>query len=210
MNRTAHLTRLAGVLLAGGLVLSACSQGSDSTAASAASSHSDIGSTSGGDEQAGFNDADIAFAQGMLPHHQQALEMADMVDGRTENPQITDLATRIEAAQGPEIETLTGWLGDWGQEVPAGGGDMGGMDHGGGDGMMSAEDMDALEAASRAEFDRLFLSRMIEHHTGAIEMAQTEISDGRFPEAKRMATDIVDSQTAEMAEMEQLLAEFGP
>lgn len=213
MSRTAHLVRLAGVLLAGGLVLTACSEGSSSTASSSSSGHGGDHSTSIDSEQAGFNDADVAFAQGMLPHHRQAVEMAGMVDGRTENSQIIDLAARITAAQGPEIDTLTGWLADWGQDVPAGSGDMGGMvhgsSHGGTDGMMSAEDMDALEASSGAEFDELFLDQMIEHHSGAVEMARTEISDGEFPDAVQMATDVVDSQTAEIAEMEQLLTQLG-
>jgi uncharacterized protein (DUF305 family) len=89
---------------------------------------------------------------------------------------------------------------------------MGGMDHGGMDhsgGMMSEDDMSALMASSGAEFDRLFLEQMLAHHRGAVEMAVTEVAEGRDPEALAMAEDIRDTQTAEIQEMEQLLAGLG-
>jgi uncharacterized protein (DUF305 family) len=85
--------------------------------------------------------------------------------------------------------------------------DHGGMDHGGG--MMSEEDMSALMAASGAEFDRLFLEQMIEHHTGAVEMAVTESAEGQNTDAIAMAGTIRDTQNAEIAEMRQLLPELG-
>lgn len=200
MNRTARTTaRLAGALIAGTLTLTACS--SDTSGESAASSSSS--------EQASFNEADVTFAQGMLPHHEQAVEMAQMVEGRTENPEIIDLAARIEAAQGPEIETLTGWLEDWGQDVPDGGDDMGSMGSDSMGSMMSEQDMADLMAASGPQFDQLFLSQMVVHHTGAVEMAQTEVDEGQNADAVQMATDIVDSQTAEIEEMQLLLSNLG-
>lgn len=173
----------------------------------------------GGEEAAGddHNDADVTFAQQMIPHHQQAVEMADLAATRAESQEVKDLASDIKAAQGPEIETMTGWLEDWDEEVPdADMSDMSGMDHGGMDmssdgssgmtGMMSEEDMTALEAASGADFDQMFLTMMIEHHQGAIEMAQTEQTEGEFDAAVELAEEIESAQTAEIAAMQDLLA----
>ncbi|MDO3398079.1 DUF305 domain-containing protein [Nocardioides sp. SOB44] len=152
-----------------------------------------------------FNDADVAFAQSMIPHHEQAVEMATMAQERASSTEVKQLADKIAAAQGPEIDTMTGWLEDWGQEVSSD--SMGGMDHSGGDmpGMMSDTDMESLGAATGAEFDQMFLQMMIEHHTGAIEMAQTEQQDGENPDAIGLAEKIEADQTAEIAQMEDLL-----
>ncbi len=167
-------------------------------------------SSSSSDE---FNDADVTFAQQMIPHHRQATEMAEMAQGRTQNQPVLDLAEKIQQAQGPEIETMSGWLESWGEDVPQDS-DMGGMDHsemghsGGGDdmaGMMTEEDMNALEQASGAEFDEMFLMMMIEHHKGAVDMAATEESDGKYPDAVEMAKTIQRDQEAEIEQMTQLL-----
>lgn len=194
--RTRRLTAVAGAVIAGALTLSACS--SDEGSATGSSSTSVAA-------EATFNTADVTFAQGMLPHHEQAVEMAQLTEGRSTNAQVLDLASRIEAAQGPEIKTLTEWLGDWGAESEDSG--MGGMDHSGMamGGMMSDEDMTSLEDASGTEFDRMWLEMMIEHHTGAVGMAETEISDGEDTNAIAMAEDIKSSQNDEIQEMEQLL-----
>lgn len=159
-----------------------------------------------------FNDADVTFAQQMIPHHRQATEMAKMAEGRTQNQDVLDLAEKIQQAQGPEIETMSGWLESWGEDVPQGS-DMGGMDHSemghsSGDdmaGMMTDEDMSALEQASGAEFDEMFLTMMIEHHKGAVDMAATEESDGEYPAAVEMAKTIQSDQEAEIEQMTQLL-----
>ncbi|GAA4412564.1 DUF305 domain-containing protein [Actinokineospora soli] len=148
------------------------------------------------------NDADISFAQDMIPHHAQAIEMAELVDGRTTTPAVVGLAERVEKAQDPEIRTMTGWLTAWGAEVPESGG------HGGHDsmpGMMSGEDMDRLAEAQGGAFDRLWLEMMIEHHEGAIEMARTELAEGANPGAKELAQQIIDGQQAEITEMKALL-----
>ena len=160
------------------------------------------------DTAAGHNDADVAFAQQMIPHHQQAIEMAKAAETRAESQEVKDLAADIEAAQDPEIETMTGWLESWGEDVPDEG--MSGMDHGGmfSDdmaGMMSDEDMSALENATGAEFDQMFLTMMIEHHEGAIEMAKTEKADGEYADAKALADDIETAQTEEIQTMQDLL-----
>jgi uncharacterized protein (DUF305 family) len=202
MTRTT--ARLAGALIAGTLLLAGCAD--DTTAGHTMGSSDASAGTSAGDE-ATFNDADIDFAQGMVPHHRSAIEMSQLAEGRAAYPRVLDLASRIEAAQAPEIDTLTGWLADWG----AGGPDQSGMNHGGDDmgGMMSEQDMQALMNAAGAEFDRLFLARMIEHHRGAVDMAVAESADGRNADALTMAETIRDSQSAEIAEMQQLLTELG-
>ena len=156
----------------------------------------------------GHNDADVTFAQEMIPHHQQAIEMADLAESRAESQEVKDLATDIEAAQGPEIETLTGWLESWGEDVPEEG--MSSMDHGDMSsddmgGMMTDDEMADLEAASGAEFEQMFLTMMIEHHEGAIEMAKTEQSEGKFPEAVDMAKEIETTQAEEIQAMQDLL-----
>lgn len=157
------------------------------------------------------NDADVAFAQGMIPHHRQAVQMAALVPSRSADPAVVDLAARIQAAQEPEIATMTGWLLAWGEAVPAPDdrGGHGGMEHGGGDatmpGMMSAEQMAAMAAASGAEFDRLWLTGMIAHHQGAVEMARIQLAEGSDPEAKALAQTIIDEQQAEIGRMQGLL-----
>ncbi|MPQ97594.1 DUF305 domain-containing protein [Modestobacter sp. I12A-02628] len=197
MTRTTLAARLAAAVVTGGLLLTGCSAGQDAPAASSS-------------RPAGVAEADVTFAQAMLPHHQQAVEMAGLADGRSQDPAVLDLASRIAAGQEPEIDVLTGWLADWGQDVPSGDGmagvDHGDSGHGGADGMMTDQDTAALEAASGPEFDRLFLDQMIEHHTGAVTMARAEIEDGEFADAVDMATGIAATQDAEIAEMERLLA----
>jgi uncharacterized protein (DUF305 family) len=205
---TARLVRLAGGLIAGAVVLSGCSNATEVSDAVASSSSNESA------ENAAFNDADVTFVQGMIPHHRGALAMTQLADGRAEDPRVIDLASRIEAAQEPEIETMTAWLEEWDEPLPEDtmSEGMDGMDHGSG-GMdmegMSEEDMTALEGASGAEFDRMFLEMMIEHHQGAVEMAETEVEDGAYPDAIVLASEIADSQTAEIAEMETILSELG-
>ena len=207
---TARLTGLAGALVAGTLLLAGCS-GDDSDAASQSSTTSGSASSSATSE-ADHNDADVAFASGMIPHHESAIMMAQMAQDQAADQRVKDLAARIEAAQDPEIETMSGWLADWGAAASSSATDdgMGGMDHGGmDDGDMGGMDTGALAGMSGTEFDRMFLTMMIEHHQGAVEMAETEIADGSNPDAVALAREIADSQTAEIAEMETLLAELG-
>lgn len=157
------------------------------------------------------NEADVVFAQGMIPHHEQAVEMAQLAADRAESDQVLDLAERIEAAQEPEIEEMTAWLDAWDEDVPSGSGmdDHSGMDMGPGTGMMSAEDMEALDASSGSEFDQMFLEMMILHHEGALEMAEAELADGEYPDALALAQRILDTQQAEIDEMNMILAGEG-
>ena len=120
------------------------------------------------------NDADVTFAQGMIPHHEQAVEMSDVILAKGGiDPRVTALAEQIKAAQAPEIETLTGWLADWG--VADTGDTAGGHDGHDMHGMMSEQDLQALEQAEGTDAARLFLTQMIVHHEGAVAMADTEI-----------------------------------
>ncbi|MFE6620738.1 DUF305 domain-containing protein [Streptomyces sp. NPDC057740] len=193
MTRTSTraLTRraaLAATAVTAALVLTAC--GGDESPAAAPKEH---------------NAQDVSFAQGMIPHHQQALQMAELAAGRASSAQVKDLAARIEKAQDPEITKMTGWLKSWGEDVPSA---APGMDHSGHSamaGMMDQEDMDKLSKASGKTFDTLFLTLMVEHHEGAVEMAEAEESKGRYRPATELADDVVTAQSAEIEEMNKLL-----
>src|SRR6476659_9353041 len=135
--------------------------------------------------------SDVMFAMHMIPHHEQAVEMSDIVLAKQGvDARVVDLATRIKAAQAPEIEQMRGWLAQWG--VPTGMhghdmgdmGDMGDMMPGMGGagpmaGMLSESDLTALRDAPGAEAAKLYVSGMIGHHQGAITMAQNEIDNGK-------------------------------
>jgi uncharacterized protein (DUF305 family) len=217
IRSTARLTGLAGALLAGALVLTACSDNSTDEGMSGMSGSSSASPSAGASTDASFNDADVAFAQGMLPHHEGAIEMAQLATDRAADPRVRDLATNIEAAQAPEIDTLNGWLDQWGA-TPSGSASsssagMDGMDHSGQDmddmGGDMGMDLDALAAASGPDFDRLFLTQMVTHHQGAVAMAETEIADGEYPDAIAMAESIRDSQSTEIDQMQDLLGQVG-
>jgi uncharacterized protein (DUF305 family) len=140
------------------------------------------------------------FAQGMIPHHEQAVEMSQMMLGKKDIPAaVTDLATRIKAAQAPEIETMTGWLKSWNESATMGAGHT--MD-----GMMGDDDLKQLEAAQGTEAAKLFLKQMVAHHQGAVTMAKTETSQGKNPDAINLGQNIVTAQEAEIKEMQDLLA----
>lgn len=145
--------------------------------------------------------ADTMFAQMMIPHHAQAVEMSDMLLKKQSIPAaVTALATKIKAAQAPEIEKMTGWLKDWNESATMSGSMSGGMS-----GMMGAEDMKKLDAAQGTEAAKLFLTQMIAHHQGAVMMAKTEEAEGKNPDAVALSKSIVTAQEAEIKEMKALL-----
>ncbi|ADP84567.1 DUF305 domain-containing protein [Pseudofrankia inefficax] len=207
---------LAGVLAA--LVVAACGATSTGNTANASTT---TGGTAAG---AGHDTADVSFAQGMIAHHRQAIEMADLAGTRASSPDVKTLARKIREAQAPEITTMTGWLTSWG-EPTAGPSPHGGMGNGAMPptpttpmhsvpmatstasmgGMMSDADMALLGNASGRDFDRMFLTMMIQHHRGAIAMATTEQRDGRYSPATQLASSIITSQTAEITTMQTLL-----
>lgn len=157
------------------------------------------------------NDADVMFAQMMIPHHQQAVKMSELMLAKPDaDPRVLTLARQIKDAQAPEITQMTGWLEGWGFKVMPMGNDMdhSGQAGSGMDGMMSEKDMKELEAASGADASRMFLEGMVKHHEGAVEMAQTEISDGKNPDAIKLAEAIVTSQQQEITVMKDLLTQL--
>jgi uncharacterized protein (DUF305 family) len=156
--------------------------------------------------QSSHNAQDVAFAQGMTPHHRQAVAMADLAPSHAKSADVKTLASTIKKAQDPEITTMSGWLKGWGEKVPAD--SMEGMDHSSGHdmtGMMSADDMAKLEKLSGTAFDTAFLEMMIGHHQGAIDMAKAEQSNGAYGPAKDLATSIITSQDAEITQMNTML-----
>ena len=154
-------------------------------------------------ESASFNLDDQMFATMMIPHHQQAVEMADLVLSKSDiDERVVELAQQIKAAQDPEIAIMEGWLTSWGVDYDSS--DSSGMD-GMGDGMMSEADMGQLQQAEGSEASRLFLEQMIEHHEGAIDMAQIQIDSGQYPAAIELAGEIVSAQTDEIAIMRAIL-----
>ncbi|GGQ20818.1 lipoprotein [Streptomyces griseomycini] len=214
MRKRSLVRRSAAVAAAGAaaLVLAACGGDGDGGPAvghgghDAAASPSASSTASAPASQERHNAADVAFAKGMIPHHRQAVEMADLAPDRARSAGVRKLAADIRKAQGPEIETLSGWLTSWGEEVPA----EGAVDHSGhgtGDmgGMMTDEEMSELGKASGEAFDTAFMELMIKHHEGAVEMARTEQADGAFGPARKMAGEIIASQGAEIEQMNELL-----
>jgi uncharacterized protein (DUF305 family) len=151
------------------------------------------------------NGADVEFAQMMIVHHRDALTMAEMATDRTTDAEVLALAARIVTAQQPEIDLMTTWLEEWGEDVPTSS-TMAPMEHGSTmPGAMSEEQMTALEGAQGESFDRLFLSLMISHHSGAVTMARDEIDNGANPDAIDLAQEIENAQLQEIEEMRDLL-----
>jgi uncharacterized protein (DUF305 family) len=160
------------------------------------------------DAAQGHNDADVSFATGMIPHHEQAVAMSDILLAKQGiDARVTDLARQIKAAQAPEIDTMKGWLSQW--NVPADAG------HGGHDmsdpamrqsmGMMTDQQLDQLRAAQGVDATRQFLDGMIAHHEGAVRMAQTEVQQGAAADAKQLAQSIIETQQREIDTMKQIL-----
>lgn len=202
--RTFPSVRLATVLAAGVLsvaVLGGCSGESQSpgmnhSSSAPAASGSASGSVSSDTSRAG----DVMFAQMMIPHHQQAVEMADMaLDKSSASADVKKLAGEVKAAQDPEIKQMQGWLQEWGEPTAM----PDGMNHD--DGMMTEADMTSLKAADGQEFDKQWLTMMIAHHRGAVEMAQQVLATTQNPEVKALAESIVTSQNAEIDEMEKMI-----
>jgi uncharacterized protein (DUF305 family) len=200
-------TALAATTAVAALVLTACSDGAggghDMGSMESDSSPTATATTSAkpGDHSA----ADVSFSTEMIRHHRQAIEMAELADSHASSQQIKDLATKIKGEQDPEIKTMSGWLTSWGEAVPE---DMSGMEHDTSSampGMMSSDDMDKLKRASGGDFDAMFLTMMVQHHEGAIEMAKIERANGTYAPAKKLADTVVTAQSAEIEQMKQML-----
>ncbi|RZT58456.1 uncharacterized protein (DUF305 family) [Microcella alkaliphila] len=152
--------------------------------------------------------ADVMFVQMMIPHHEQAIEMSEILLAKDGMPaELRELAEQIAAEQGPEIERMRSWLRDWGMpemgDMAGGHGDHGG--HGGMDGMLSQGELDELRDAEGDEAVDLFLRQMIAHHEGAIDMARDVIDNGRHPDVRALVDNIIASQQAEIELMTEWL-----
>ncbi len=191
---------ISATMLAVAIALAGCSGGSNTSGMDHGTGHATPGAGSSAASATGHNAADTMFAQTMIPHHAQAVQMSEMMLGKQGiDAKVTDLASRIKAAQGPEIDKMTGWLKDWNEsaQMPSGH-TMSGM--------MGDGDLNGLDTAQGTEAARQFLTHMIAHHEGAIEMADTEVRSGTNPGAVQLARDIAAAQQAEITEMKQLLA----
>jgi uncharacterized protein (DUF305 family) len=262
MAVTRYKTLTIGVAAATALVtLTACSNTSSNQATRTTSATS-----ASAPAAAAHNQEDVMFAQHMIPHHQQAIQMSDLVLGKQGiDARVVNLANQIKAAQGPEIQQMQSWLSQWGQPtmpmmpsmMPSqtmmpgpgmtpgegtvsnpptdthhtgaptetatpGPGGMPGMPGmmpsssmmpspsamppmSGMSGMMSEQDMAALQNAQGVDASRLFLTQMIQHHQGAITMAQHEIDAGQYSAAVALAHSIVTSQQQEITTMQGIL-----
>jgi len=157
------------------------------------------------DSTASHNESDTTFAQMMVTHHEGAIEMAALAETKGSSSEVRNLAGRIRAAQGPEIEQMRGWLKDWGEPAPEDS-DMGGMGHEGMDmgGLDQQAAMDELTKQNGEAFDKAFLTLMIQHHQGALTMANQEVATGANTEAVALAESIIAAQQKEIAEMQAL------
>jgi uncharacterized protein (DUF305 family) len=202
MRSRMKLLIVAELVVLGGAMVTGCSM-DQSEHGSSGGGHSSTSAPSATTASAERNDADIAFATGMIPHHQQAVEMAQLADERAVTPEIKSLVERIHAAQQAEIDQMTAWLTAWSAPVPSD--EHGG--HGSMPGMMTDEQMNQLRQLTGREFERQFLLIMIEHHQGAIEMARTELNTGANADAKALAQRTITDQQAEITEMQGLLSQ---
>lgn len=198
--------RLAAALaaVAAAVFLTSCTSAAGDTVADDHAEHTQSGQDDAADGvQQAHNSDDIAFAQNMFPHHKQALELVDLARGRSSDPALHELASAIGAAQGPEMGELADMLRSWGQDPDAVGA------HTGHDaampGMVDEAAVSRLESLNGSEFDTLWLESMISHHQGAVEMAEAEIANGENADAKALAERIVETQEAEIEQMNQML-----
>ena len=145
------------------------------------------------------NDADIEFVQGMIPHHEQAIQMSELAAKHANSPDVKTIASTITTKQEEEIKTMETLLHEWKVEKEMGG--HGGMHPG----MLSDPQLKELEEARGVEFDKLFLKGMVEHHKGAISMAEEAEHKGENKEVKKLAADIKRAQEREIEEMEKEL-----
>ncbi|GGL07960.1 uncharacterized protein (DUF305 family) [Curtobacterium luteum] len=203
MQTTTTRALTAAVALAIGLTLAGCSTNNTSNSDTSSSESSSSESSS---STASHNDQDVLFTQQMLPHHQQAIEMSDMLLAKGSGVQadVVTLAKQIEAEQAPEIKTMTGWLTAWNEptQMPS----KSGMDHSSMSGMMSDSDMQDLQNASPRDAGKLYLEQMIQHHTSAVDMAKSEVTKGKNADTVALAKSIVQSQTEQITQMQDMLA----
>lgn len=179
------------------VVLSSCSSSQDHA------EHATPTTTTTSDTVAAHNADDVMFAQMMIPHHQQALELSALVPDRSSNPAVVDLAAKIAAEQQPEINAMKALLLQWDVDPNAA------ADHGGHGmgmaGMVDEATMTRLDSLKGSDFDTLWLQSMISHDQGAIEMAKAEVANGQSADMTTLAKSIITAQQAEIDQMKQML-----
>lgn len=196
MKNTTTTLSISAALMAGSLLLAGCTP--------AGMDHA------GGDHASGMeaspqatsqahNSADTMFAQMMIPHHEQAVEMSEiMMDKDMLSPELESLATEIKDAQAPEIALMESWLTTWGE--PRTRGHEMEMD-----GMLGAAELESLKSASGSQAEELFLQQMIEHHLGATKMAEEVLASGKDPKVLELSREIISAQNAEISQMREML-----
>lgn len=196
MSKTFTVRRAlsAGIAAFAALSIAACSDGG-------AEGGHDMDSMESESTEADFNDADVTFLQMMIPHHEQAVDMAELAQEHAADAEVVDLAAQIAAAQQPEIDGMTGLLEAWGEPVEMEGHE--GMSMGG---MATEEQMTELGAADGADFDKLFVELMIAHHEGAVTMAEEHHAEGQNADAAAIADAVIETQTAEIATLQEIQA----
>ena len=205
MNRSLRALALPAVALLAAGTLAACGSSSSMNMSASASSAAQSSAPAGTDAPTP-SPADVMFAQMMIPHHEQAVVMSDYALENTSTPEVLALAEQIKAAQQPEIEQMTSWLEEWGVPVMSGMDAMGAHGGHGMSGMLTDEQLDELANATDAEFDALYLAYMIDHHEGAIDMAD-DVADSQDPRVAALAAAIIEAQRAEIVEMQRLLGQ---
>ena len=190
MTKTTRILAAAATALLAGVALTGCTINLGAT-----SGEHDMGMMD--ENKTTYTADDIMFMQMMIPHHQQAVDMGTLAETRALSPEVKKLAAQIKSEQAPEITQMKGWLKDANASL-----DMG-HDMGRG-GMLSDTEMEALKNAKGADFDRLYLEGMIQHHKGAIHMAQMVV-DSNNAEVAKLGKAIIDSQTKQITYMESLL-----
>jgi uncharacterized protein (DUF305 family) len=191
---SARKLAILGIALAGALAITGCT-------INLGTSGDDRHGMMSKDNESGYSSQDIMFAQMMIPHHQQAVDLGTLAESRASNTQVKTIAAQIKSEQAPEIEQMKSWLdaGNSGMDM---GHDMG-MD-----GMLSSEEMTVLENSTGAEFDRLYVAGMISHHEGAIQMAQMVLNSSST-EIRALGEAIIESQTKQVSYLKGLLTKLG-
>ena len=152
---------------------------------------------------ASHNDADVMFAQMMIPHHEQALELADLAlnPASASSEGVRELAAQMKNTQDPEITFMKDWLSSRDEPLVA----DDGVDHSSMmSGMLTLEDLDALRGLAGAEFDTAWIAAVIAHHEGAIDMAETVRRDGQDSAIEELAAAIIAAQGAEIEQLRSL------
>jgi uncharacterized protein (DUF305 family) len=213
--------RIAGVVAGLTVVTALVGCAGQDPRANEASGHGSHGDESGADHESGghgdgsghaaeeitpppgadWNAADAAYVLDMIAHHRQAIDMSALVDDRASDGSVKRLASGIDAGQGAEILTMAAWLDQHDLPVP----ELEDIQDHQMPGMLTQDQMADLAAADGEEFDELYLTGMVQHHQGAIEMAERQVADGLDVLVVEMASEVIAGQTGEIDRMRQLL-----